>query len=117
MDLNSAIAAHGEWKLKFRAAIAKKEQLDAVTIGQDNRCALGQWLHGEAKGQYGGLQSHAHCLARHAEFHQHAGKVAQAINAGRYAEAEAMLGAGTPYTQVSSAVGSAIVALRKEARL
>jgi len=51
MDLNQAGTAHAEWKVKLRMAIAKQEQLDAVTIGTDNACALGKWLHGAAKAQ------------------------------------------------------------------
>lgn len=117
MDLNQAGTAHAEWKVKLRMAIAKKEQLDAATIGTDNACALGKWLHGAAKSQYGTLRSYADCVARHAAFHREAGAVARSINARDYAKAEAMLGGGTPYAAASSAVGSAILGLKKEAAL
>jgi hypothetical protein len=115
MDLNNAIAAHSEWKTKFRLAIQKKEQLDAASISLDNKCPLGQWLHGDANGQYARLASYGGCLAKHAEFHRCAGTVAKAINAGNYTEAEAMLASGTPYAAASNAVGIAIMSLRKEA--
>lgn len=49
MDLTQAVAKHAEWKTKFHGAIIKKEQMDAPTIGKDNCCELGKWLHGEAK--------------------------------------------------------------------
>ena len=117
MDLNNAIEKHAEWKMKFRSAISKKETMDAATISKDNCCELGKWLHGEAKSKFGSLQSHAACLAKHASFHVEAGKVAQAINAQKFAEAEAMMNAGTPYTAASSAVGVAILQLKKEAKL
>jgi methyl-accepting chemotaxis protein len=117
MDLESAIGKHAEWKMKFRSAISKQEQLDAATIAKDNCCDLGKWLHGEAKGQFARLENYKNCLQNHADFHVEAGKVARAINARNYAEAEAMIGGGTPYSRVSSAVGVAIMALKKETRL
>jgi hypothetical protein len=117
MDLNNAIAAHSEWKTKFRLAIQKKEQLDAASISLDNKCPLGQWLHGDANAQYARLASYDACIAKHAEFHRCAGTVAKAINDGKFTEAEAMLAAGTPYTEASSAVAVAIMALRREARI
>lgn len=117
MDLDSAIKAHGEWKVKFRAAIAGKQKLDAATIAKDNVCPLGSWLHGEAKAKYAGLKSYAKCVGDHAAFHTEAGKVASAINAGRFTEAETMIGSSTAYSNASSTVGAAIIGLRKEAGL
>ena len=73
--------------MKFRGAIQEKEQLDVAAISSDDKCPIGQWLHGEAKEQYARLTSYALCVVKHAEFHQSAGKVAAKINAGNYAEA------------------------------
>jgi methyl-accepting chemotaxis protein len=114
MDLNQAIQKHAEWKLKFRSAISRQETMDAATITKDNCCDLGKWLHGDGKTSFGRLQSHAKCVTKHAAFHVEAGKVALAINAKKYTEAEAMLGADTPYSQASGEVGVAIIALKKE---
>lgn len=117
MDLDVAIKAHGEWKLKLRAAVSAKEQLDAKSIAADNVCPFGKWMHGPARSQYGNLKSYAACMERHKAFHLEAGKVAAAINAGKYQEATAMLDGGSPYASASSAVGGAILGLRKEANL
>ena len=117
MDLNQAIGKHAEWKMKFRSAITKQESMDAETISKDNCCELGKWLHGEARTTLGKFASHAECISRHAAFHVEAGKVARAINARKYAEAEAMIGSNTPYAAASSAVGVAIMHLKKEAGL
>jgi Chemoreceptor zinc-binding domain len=117
MNLDSALAKHAEWKLKFRSAISKQESLDAAIIAKDNCCDFGKWLHGEGKTKYSGLTGFSDCVAKHATFHTEAGKVATAINAGKYNEAEAMLSAGTAYTASSNAVGTAIVRLKKEAKL
>lgn len=117
MDLSQAGQAHAEWKVKLRAAIAKHETLDVSTITADNCCALGKWLHGEAKSKYGALGTYKDCVTKHAIFHKAAGAVASEVNAKRFKEAEAMLGAGTPFMTASSAVGSAILGLKKEAGL
>lgn len=117
MDLNLAIEKHAEWKLKFRTAIVKQETMDAETIAKDNCCPLGMWLHGEAKLNLSNLQSYIQCVEKHAAFHVEAGKVAQTVNAKKYTEAEAMLASNMPYTQASSAVGVAIMRLKKESGL
>jgi methyl-accepting chemotaxis protein len=117
MDLENAIAKHAEWKTKLRGAITKQEQMDAATLSKDNCCDLGKWLHGEGKSKFGALDSFKDCVAKHALFHTEAGKVASAINAKKYSEAEAMIGAGTTYASVSSAAGVAIMKLKKEAAL
>jgi hypothetical protein len=48
MNLDNAIATHARWKLKFRGAISAQETLDAATIGKDDCCEIGKWLHGVA---------------------------------------------------------------------
>ena len=115
MDLDQASQAHAQWKVKLRIAIAKQETLDAASIGADNCCPLGQWLHGDARSRYGKLGVYRECIDRHAAFHREAGAVATAINQKRYAQAEKMLDAGTPYAAANSAVGSAILGLKKVA--
>lgn len=117
MDLNQAIVRHAEWKLKFRSAISRQETLEVATISKDDCCDLGKWIYGEGKAKFGGLASYATCLSAHRVFHSEAGKVAAAINAKRYQEAEKMLSSDTPYTNASSNVGVAIVSLKKEAGL
>jgi hypothetical protein len=117
MDLDSAIQKHGEWKTKFRAAISKQESLDASTISKDNCCELGKWLHGEAKSKFSSLLSYRDCVSKHAAFHLEAGKVASLINVKKYSEAESAIGAGTTYAGASSAVGVAILKLKKEANI
>jgi methyl-accepting chemotaxis protein len=117
MDLSEAMKAHAEWKIKFRNAISKKDTLDVATISADNCCALGKWLHGEAKVKFGRLKSHTDCVSRHALFHQEAGKVARTINAKNYTEAEAMISPNTPFFAASNNVVVAIGALKREGGL
>jgi methyl-accepting chemotaxis protein len=84
-----------------------------IALSKDNCCALGRWLHGEAKAQFGKAAAYGDCVARHADFHREAGKVAAAINATDFDRASKMLEAGTPYAKATSAVGSAILGLKK----
>jgi len=113
MDFDKAIDAHVGWKTKLRGAIASEARLDAAAIGRDSVCPLGQWLHGDAKIKYGHLPAFAGCVSAHAVFHREAGRVAAMINEKRYADADAALGAGTPYSSASTATGVAIGKLRK----
>jgi hypothetical protein len=116
MDLEGAIQKHTEWKRKFRTAMTQHLEMDPAIIAKDNYCELGKWLHGEAKTKFGNLSSLADCVSRHAAFHVEAGKVAQAINAKKYVEAENMLGNGTPYTNAIDEVAGAIMKLKNEAK-
>ena len=115
MDLDQAIDLHSEWRWKFCSAMAREEAMDALSIANDDGCELGKWLHGEAKNHFGHLASYARCVARHAAFHVEAGKVASIVNAGQYAQAEAMIGPDTPYSSASTAVRNALLALKEEA--
>lgn len=117
MDLDHALAKHTEWKTRLLAAIASNETLDTATIAKDNCCELGQWLHGDAKVQFGTLTSHANCVAKHAAFHIEASKVAAAINTRKYTDAQTMLEPGTTYSYASSAVKLAILNLKTQAGL
>ncbi|MGA9665403.1 MAG: CZB domain-containing protein [Gallionella sp.] len=117
MDLDQVIERHSQWKVKFRVAITGHEKMDAETITKDNCRELGKWLHGEAKSRFGHLASHKECVARHAAFHIEAGKVAKAIYAERFKEAEAMIDVNTPYTNASKEVAGAILKLKKESGL
>jgi len=67
--------------------------------------------------KFGKFASHSECVSKHALFHKEAGKVAKAINAKKYAEVLDMLAQGTPYALASSAVGVAIMKLKKDAGL
>jgi len=96
------------------APLYKKGKLDAVTIGADNCCELGKWLHGDAKRKFGRLAIYTDTVNKHAAFHKEAGKVATAINAGQFDEASNMLGMKTPYAIASSAVGVALMAFNSE---
>lgn len=117
INLDEAIQAHGEWKTKLSTACQTRERLDSATIGRDDCCKLGKWLHGKARRDYRQLAGYSGCVKKHAAFHREAGKVAEVINSGQYAAAEAMLMNDSRYASASSDVCKAITALKQEAGL
>jgi len=117
IDLDAAIQAHSEWKVKLRRGISQHEHMDAVTIGRDDCCKLGKWLHGGGQKQYKHLSGFQDCLHKHTQFHREAGKVAEVINSGQYETAESLLDAGSAFALASSQVSVAIVTLKKQAHL
>jgi len=114
IDLDQALDKHSEWKVRLRTAITQRENMDAVTISRDDCCDFGKWLHGDARFQLGQKASYTECVSKHAAFHTEAGKIATLINNKKFNEAEAMLGSGSPFVSASSAVGVAIMRLKKD---
>lgn len=114
MNIDEALHKHAEWKTKFRSAIMKNETMDVATIEKDNCCDFGKWLYGDALKRYGSLEPYKVCVAKHANFHREAGKVASLINAKKYQEAETALAMQSEYGKATNEVGVAIVRLRKE---
>ena len=112
-DFDKAIEAHRQWKVRLRKAIAERAQLDAATICRDDRCPLGQWLHGAGGQRWGGQPGFIALLDKHAEFHDVAGSVARQINSGAMAEAEQLLGSGSRFAQVSTAVSTLLTRAKR----
>jgi methyl-accepting chemotaxis protein len=117
MDLDGALAAHADWKIKLRAAIDNHDNIDVAKLSKDNCCAFGMWLHGEAKQKLAQFKAYPVCVEAHAGFHREAGKVGQLINQQKYEEARKALGVGSAYGTASAGVGVAIQRLKKESGL
>lgn len=108
MNLDNAIAAHAQWKREFRVAISQQEVMDAVTLGKDNCCKLGKWLHGAGRGLYGTKPEFTSLLEKHQAFHVEAGKVASAVNSKQFDEANKMLQNGMPFSSASATLEMAL---------
>ena len=113
-NLNKAIAAHSQWKIKLRNAALNKERLDASTIHRDDACVLGQWLYGDGEHMHGNKDSFQHLKHAHKEFHHAAGMVAETINGGQTDRAQRMLANGTPFANATQKVIKAIQSLRTQ---
>ena len=113
-NFDTAIAAHREWKVKLRKAIADKEKLDAEKICRDDQCPLGKWVHGPGGERWSNKPVFVDLMTRHAEFHQTAGAVARKINAGQYSDAERLIGSGSDFARVSTEVTTILTRAKRE---
>jgi len=114
INLDNAIKAHVDWRAKLRTAIRHRDSMDAETIGRDDCCELGQWVHGPGRSRYGGHVSFVTLVGAHRAFHHEAGKVAAMINRGDYDAAEQQLGSHTDFARASSKVDVAVIQLKNE---
>ncbi len=114
MNLETAIGKHAEWKVKLRAAIGKKSQMDIAQVANIHQCEIGCWIDHEGKQQNGHLPEFADLVDAHKQFHVAAAKVASLINMGNYVAAESMLN-GPAYTGVSKQITASIMKLKKSA--
>jgi methyl-accepting chemotaxis protein len=112
-DFDNAIEAHRQWKVKLRKAIADRERLDADTLCRDDQCPLGKWIHGDGGAQWGPKPSFVALLQKHAEFHQAAGSVARKINARQFADAERLIGSGSPFARTSTEVAALLTRAKR----
>jgi methyl-accepting chemotaxis protein len=113
LDIESAIDAHRQWKVKLRQAIADHQKLDADTICRDDQCPLGRWIHGPGGARWGARPIFVELRDKHAVFHQSAGQVAKVINAGRYAEATRMIESGSTFADASIEVSTILTQLKR----
>lgn len=115
VEIDKAIAAHGMWKMRLKAAIDSGQvEIPVATICADNQCAFGKWLYGATLGPADKATAHYQSVrGLHADFHKLAGKVAQLATAGRKLEAEKLMALGGDFTAVSSKLTAAMVAWKR----
>lgn len=92
-NITDAIGAHGAWKLRLRTAInTGRSDAKPSEVRCDDRCELGQWLHGPAMDAQtrSGLPFQV-TKRLHAEFHSTAADVLTFALDGRKDEASSLL--------------------------
>lgn len=96
LDIDTAIAAHENWSARLSAVIkgTSDEQLSPAVVCLDNRCALGQWLHGPGGQRLGQYPAFTVLVARHKHFHLEASTVLTLAQSGEQAKAEHKLNSG-----------------------
>ena len=114
MNFDEAITAHSQWKIRLQGVIAGdgRETLDPQVVGLDNKCPLGQWIHGDAK-QHAALAEYAELVREHAAMHQCAAKVLRMVEAGKREEAKKLVDGGE-FHDASIKTINAIRHLRKK---
>lgn len=77
LDMKAALEAHAAWKARLEAQIRGDagETLSVATVAADCNCALGKWIHGDAKTQFTFYPEYAQLRRAHADFHLCAGSI------------------------------------------
>ncbi len=110
-EISSAIAAHGQWKVRLKGAIdTGKIDIQIGTIKVDNACAFGKWFYGptitteiKSSNQYKTVKE------LHAQFHKEAAKVAELAIGGKKEEAEKSIGIHGEYGIISAKLTKAMM--------
>lgn len=93
IDIDTAIAAHENWKLRLENYMNDKstETLQAEVVCLDDRCDLGKWLHGPGGQRLGKYPAFSMLMARHKYFHVQASTVVALAQADDKARATQVL--------------------------
>jgi hypothetical protein len=104
IDVDSAIAAHENWKLRLKNHLEGKstEVFDPAIVCMDDRCDLGKWLHGPGGQRLGKYPAFSVLIARHKYFHTQASTVVAHAQGGDKAAADKVLEG--PFRQASNQV-------------
>lgn len=116
MDFDEALKAHSAWKMKLSIYLKNPDKsLKASDIQVDNKCALGQWIHGEGA-KYASLPEFITLKAEHAKFHKAAADVVLKADSGQSITEEIALGSGSVFSQSSTQVVTAIMKMKQKAQ-
>jgi chemoreceptor zinc-binding protein len=115
MQIDKAIAAHGNWKLRLRSAIDTKSiDVPVEKIRTDNQCPFGEWLYGAALTANDKSSPHYRAVRElHAAFHQSAATVVELVMSGKQADAERMVGRGGDFLELSMKLTLALMEWKK----
>lgn len=105
LDIQTAMAAHENWKLRLQAYLdgSSSEQFSPEVICFDNQCDLGQWIHGKGQANLGKFAGFTALLEHHKMFHYAASNVVALSQVGKDAEARKILDGS--FSAFSKAVG------------
>lgn len=92
LDIEAAISAHQNWKLRLLAYLQGKseENLKPEVICFDNRCDLGKWIHSTGQQRLGRFPGFTALMSHHRMFHYAASNVVALAQAGKADEARKM---------------------------
>ncbi len=93
INISEATAAHVSWKLRLQRCLdgTADETLDPEIVCRDDACKLGQWIHGDARKHFDGVEAFYTLRADHAIFHQLAGKIVRHAQANDHAAARELM--------------------------
>jgi len=104
-EISAAIAAHGMWKSRLKAAIETgKSDFSPPEVQTDDHCDFGKWLQGAAATQLKNSPHYANCVRLHREFHKVAAKVLSLALAGKKDDALHSMGLQGEFSLSSAAL-------------
>lgn len=101
-EIRMAIAAHGLWKTRLRAAIESgRSEWDVAHVAKDDQCDLGRWLAGLAPDDADAERTER-VKRLHTKFHLEASKVLRMAHGGQGSIATMAMAAGSPFDRLSN---------------
>ena len=93
LDIPVAVTAPQRWKQVLQAHLddASGGALEIDAVCRDDRCDLGQWIHGSARARLGTFPGFSALMAHHRMFHHVAANVLTLDRAGKKGDAHRML--------------------------
>jgi hypothetical protein len=103
INVRNAIEAHQAWKRRLEAAIRSGSafESDPRLVGRDDVCPLGRWIHGAGGRQFGAEPKFLDLKAKHAAFHQCAGRALSLARAGDDGEALQEMSSSSDFANLS----------------
>jgi hypothetical protein len=113
-QIQSAIEAHAEWKLRLNNAIETGRSSHTVaTACQDNQCALGRWLY-DLDAVTKATSRWACVRSTHAEFHREAASILALALAGDKRGAKSRMTFSSPFIGLSHRLTAELTAWKRE---
>lgn len=96
LDIDAAINAHERWKARIMDYLEGRstEPMDPAVLRQDDRSALGRWLHSVGAATMGHQPAFALLMARHQYFHEQAAHMVELAQQGEWDKAVQVLNGG-----------------------
>jgi hypothetical protein len=114
MNIKKAFLEHMDWEINFLSQVFSEQHFQGQALENEQGCPFGQWLREEGKNRYDSLATYQQCVDRHADLHHEAVKIALAINAERYDDANAMLGVDSPFSVATLEAFNAYLRLKQD---
>jgi Chemoreceptor zinc-binding domain len=116
MNFEETVRTHCLWKNHLLGIIAGSiaEPSDPEIMGADDKCALGLWLHGEAR-THSHLTEYLQLMDAHSDFHRQVAMAVKLVNAGKCDRAKFLLETGK-FNDASVRVIKAIQSLQQKVR-
>jgi hypothetical protein len=115
-EIIKAIGAHGMWKSRLMTAIdSSKSTFTVESVGKDDVCDFGKWLHGLSASDKSSPH-YAAVLALHAEFHRATSAVLRLAIEGKKEAATAAMGPNSEYATATSKLTQAMMIWKQSAK-